>query len=218
MIRTITAVTAATIAAISLPTVADAQSRSASYQMYAIIDFETDAPKRVVMDAAEQSLGRHSTDFQFNRPIAVPTPEEPGRFALVNPLQNSPLGALAALSGGMAQYQVATCEGAVWTANANRNISGSQALRVQMCLFPYANAERRGYHLNIYANDVTERGGGLSERLGRAIAQRAVGSPREWTERMLKEAVGAVSAAAAAPAILIEGEPEIEGLGIQPEA
>ena len=100
----------------------------------------------------------------------------------------------------------------MWTANVNRNINGSQTLRVQMCLFPYARADREGYHLNLYASDTAHSGGGLSERFGRALANRVIGSPEEFTANMLRETVAAIESATDSSAILIEGEPEIPGL------
>lgn len=192
---------------------AEAQTRNRSYQAYAIIDFETEARKGAAIDAAERVLQRYASDFQSNRPIAVQTPEQPGRFQLTNPLSDTRLAGLAALGGvSTAQFQVATCDGAVWTANVNRNINGSQTLRVQMCLFPYARADREGYHLNLYASDTAHSGGGLSERFGRALANRVIGSPEEFTANMLRETVAAIESATDSSAILIEGEPEIPGL------
>lgn len=194
-------------------TPAAAQNRNASYQAYAIIDFRTDAPKADVIDAAERILAGYSTDLNTNRPIAVQTPETPGRFKLTNPLANSQFAALAALGNVSSQsFMVATCDGAVWVANLSRRISGSQNMRATLCLFPYADGERRGYHLNMFTNDTAEQGGGLTERFGRALAGRVVGTPQEFTERMLKDTVSAIEARTGAAAVLIEGEPEIPGL------
>lgn len=190
-----------------------AQSRAASYEAYAIIDLQTDAPKAVLIDAGERALAPYSTDLNTNRPIAVEVPERPARFKLVNPLQNSQLGALAALAGASGQsFTVATCDGAVWIANLNRQISGSQTMRATLCLFPYANDDRQGYQLNLYVNDTAERGGGLTQRFGRALANRVVGTPQEFTERMLKDTVMAMESSSGAVAVLVEGEPEIPGL------
>lgn len=201
------------IAAVSIATTAEAQNRQRSYQAYAIIDFETDAPKGPVIDAAERILQGYASDFQSNRPIAVQTPEQPGRFTLSNPLADSRLAGLAALGGvSTQQFMVADCQGAVWTANVQRSVSGSQQLRVQLCLFPYKNDEREGYHLNLFASDTAISGGGMTERLGRALANRLVGTPRDFTENMLRQTVQAIEAQTGASAVLIEGEPEIPGL------
>lgn len=205
-------VLAAILAATSLST-ASAQSRQASYQAYAVIDLPTDAPKATLIDAAERVLDRYTTDLSTNRPIAVQTPTQPGRFKLENPLAQHPMASLAALGGvSPQQFMVATCEGAVWTAQVQRAISGSQQLRATFCLFPYRNETAAGYHLNIYASDTAQTGGNVSERLGRALANRVVGTPRDFTERMLKETVAAMETSSGAVAVLLEGEPEIPGL------
>lgn len=212
-IKTFATAIAATCALASIATQADAQSRQRSYQAYAIIDLQTEASKTALIDAAERVLAGYSTDLNTNRPIAVQTPAQPGRFKLENPLADSRLGALAALGGVSTQsFMVATCDGAVWVANLSRSISGSQQLRATLCLFPYKNGDRQGYHLNLYASDTAQQGGSLTERFGRAVSNRVVGTPQEFTERMLKEAVVAMEMSSGASAVLIEGEPEIPGL------
>ncbi len=204
---------AAALALISTATVADAQSRNQSYQAYAVIDLQTDAPKGALIDAAERALAGYSSDLNTIRPIAVQTPEQPGRFQLQNPLADSRLSALAAMGGVSAQsFMIATCDGAVWVANLTRNISGSQNMRATLCLFPYANDQRQGYHLNLFVNDTAEGGGGLTRRFGRAVSARLVGTPQEFTERMLKDTVVAMETSSGASAVLIEGEPDIPGL------
>lgn len=52
----------------------------------------------------------------------------------------------------------------------------------------------------------------MSERFGRALANRVIGSPEEFTANMLRETVAAIESATDSSAILIEGEPEIPGL------
>ncbi|WP_269220960.1 hypothetical protein [Brevundimonas vesicularis] len=76
----------------------------------------------------------------------------------------------------------------------------------------YAREDRQGYHLNMFASDTAMSGGGVTERLGRALANRLVGTPQEFTENMLRGTVQAIEARTGASAILIEGEPEIPGL------
>lgn len=212
MKKTLT-VSLAALALIATSSAAHAQTRTSSYQAYAVIDLVTDAPKATLIDAAERALAGYSTDLNTVRPIAVQTPERPGRFKLENPLADSRLGALAAMGGASTQsFMIATCEGAVWIANLNRSISGSQNMRATLCLFPYANDKRQGYHLNLFVNDTAERGGGLTQRFGRAVSGRLVGTPQEFTERMLKDTVMSMEASSGASAVLIEGEPEIPGL------
>ncbi|QYC12386.1 hypothetical protein [Brevundimonas nasdae] len=214
MKNSLKALALAAVVGVGMASAAEAQNRSRSYQAYAVIDLQTDAPKARLIDAAERALSGYASDLNTSRPIAVQTPERPGRFKLENPLgENSRLGALAALGGVSAQsFMIATCDGAVWVANLTRSISGSQQMRATLCLFPYANDQRQGYHLNLFVNDTAESGGGLSQRFGRAVAGRLVGTPQEFTERMLKDTVFAMEGASGASAVLIEGEPEIPGL------
>lgn len=211
-----TALRAAALAAVvsvGFAAEANAQNRNASYQAYAIIDLETDAHKNALIEAGERILAGYSTDLNTVRPIAVRTPEQPERFKLENPLANSPLAGLATMGGANAQsFLIASCEGSVWTANLSRSISGSQHLRATLCLFPYSNENRTGYHLNLFVNDTQEKGGGMTQRFGRMLTNRVIGTPQEFTERMLRETVMAMEAASGASAILIEGEPEIPGL------
>lgn len=198
---------------------AHAQSRQHSYQAYAIVDFKTDRPKDEIIGAAERILDGYASDFASNRPIGVPVPSEPGRFELVNPLANSQLGGLAALAGVRAQsFMVATCNGAVWQADVTRRINNSQELRATLCLFPYRNEAGAGYHLDLFASDTAISGGGISMRLGRALANRLVGTPREFTENMMRQTVQAIEMRTGAEAVVLEVEPFIAGLGTITEA
>jgi hypothetical protein len=74
-------------------------------------------------------------------------------------------------------------------------------------LFPYAT----GFNLDIYAIDVKQRGGGLSERLGRAIAGAVVGQPEDWTNKTILDVLRHVRSATATQISYIEGQPEFQG-------
>ena len=195
---------------------ASAQSRSSAYQAYVIVDFNTMAPKRTLMDAAETALDRYTTQLDTVRPIGIRTPEEPGRFELTNPLSDPRLGSLgplAALAGARSQsFVTATCEGAVWTASLQRQISGSQNLKATLCLFPYKNDTAEGYHLNVYMSDVHDQGGNISQRLGRAMVGRLIGTPEDFTKRMIIDTVTAIETAADTRAVLVESDPDDFGL------
>ena len=195
---------------------ASAQSRSSAYQAYVIVDLNTTAPKRTLMDAAEKALSPYTTQLDTARPIGIRTPQEPGRFELTNPLADPRLGSLgplAALAGAHSQsFMMATCEGAVWTANLQRQISGSQNLRATLCLFPYKNDTAEGYHLNVYMSDVHNQGGNISQRLGRAMVGRLIGTPEDFTKRMINDTVTALETAAATRAVLVESDPDDFGL------
>ncbi len=177
---------------------------SSTQEEYQIFRWKTDAPKRVMIQAATSSLARYASGWQTTIPIVIDGPPG-GRFELINPLANSPLAGLAALGGASAlQFRVATCDGAVWMSNIQRDVEGSQHLRVTACLFPSSS----GYDLDLYTTDVHDQGGGLSQMLGRAIAGRQVGSPEAWKNRLQDGVVADLTQAAGAPVIYVEGQPD----------
>lgn len=184
-----------------------------SYQAYAIVDFKTDMPKAQIADTVEKAINKYASDLQTNRPIAVPMTETPGRFVISNPLEGSPFANIAAMAGNTAQFQTATCPGAVWTANFTRSISNLQAMKAVLCLYQYQPKDgERHVQLQMYVNDVTMKGGSIMDRVGRAAATKLVGTPEEFTSNMLKDAVSSIEVATGAGAFLVEGEPEIPGL------
>ena len=99
---------------------------------------------------------------------------------------------------------MAACDGAIWISNIQRDVEGSQHLRVTACLFPSAT----GYDLDLYMTDVHNRGGGLSQMLGRAIAGRLVGSPEAWKNRLQDSVVADLTQAVGTPVIYVEGQPD----------
>ncbi len=149
---------------------ADISSTQEEYQFFR---WTTDAPKRVMIQAATSSLARYASGWQTTIPIVMDAPPPVAeRFKLINTLANPPLAGLAALGGASAlQFRVATCDVAIWISNIQRDVEGSQHLRVTACLFPSSS----GYDLDLYMTDVHDQGGGLSQMLGRAIAGRMVG-------------------------------------------
>ncbi len=178
---------------------------SSTQEEYQIFRWKTDALKRVMIQAATSSLAHHASGWQTTIPIVIDEPSPEGRFELINPLANSPLAGLAALGGASAlQFRVATCDGAVWMSNIQRDVEGSQHLRVTACLFPSSS----GYDLDLYTTDVHDQGGGLSQMLGRAIAGRQVGSPKAWKNRLQDGVVADLTQAAGAPVIYVEGQPD----------
>lgn len=204
----------ALIATAAMAVAAQANAASnRSYQAYAIVDFKTDAPKAMLADTVEKSITGYASDLQTNRPIGVPMPETPGRFVITNPLEGSPLAGMMAMAGNAAQFQTASCPGAVWTANFTRKISGVQSMRSVLCIYQYKTKDGEQHaQLQMYVNDVAERGGSILERAGRAAATKMVGTPEEFTAKMLKDAVSSIEVATGAGAFLVEGEPEIPGL------
>ncbi len=173
---------------------------SSTQEEYQIFRWKTDAPKRVMIQAATSSLARYASGWQTTTPIVMDAPPVAERFKLINPLANSPLAGLAALGGASAlQFRVATCDGAVGISNIQRDVEGSQHLRMTACLFPSSS----GYDLDLYMTDVHDQGGGLSQMLGRAIAGRLVGSPDEWKNRLQDSVVADLTQAAGTPVIYV---------------
>ena len=199
---------AAACAAMAAP--AAAQRADRSIEIYHIFDIKTDAPRSEVARAMTDGLNINVSDSDTIMPLVRGAPPEtPGTFELVNPFENSRLGGLGALLGASQQAQIkqVQCDGAVWIANAVRRIRESQKLRMTMCLFPYTD----GYHLDVYAVDTQEKGGGLAARLGRAIAGAVVKNPREWTNKTILDTVRSVTRQTGAEVRYIEGQPSFEG-------
>lgn len=189
---------------------ADAQSVQQTSELYHIFDFRTDAPKRDVIAAADAGLRNNTNDRNATTPIVMgPPPATPARFRIVDPWATGQLGGLAALVGAaqMTQFKQVTCDGAVWVANAVRQVRRSQTLRLTLCLFPYAG----GYQLDVYGVDVQQKGGGLSERLGRALGKRLVGDMSGWTNKTILDVVRSVRTRTGATVAYVEGQPEFNG-------
>lgn len=188
-----------------------AQDRNQSNELYHIFDLKTAAPKRDMIAAAGTGLKRNTSDAQTMTPIVMGTPPEtPGRFTIRNPLEGgASMGGIAAMipASQLAQFKQASCDGAVWIANALRKVRGSQTLRLTLCLFPY----QQGYQLNVYGIDVKEQGGGISARLGRALAEQVVGKPDGWMEKTILDVVREIRAKTGATVSYVEGQPEIAG-------
>lgn len=180
--------------------------KSKSVEYYRIFDLKTSAYRDDVSDAASNGLGRNVNDAQEARPIptSAQPPAQAGRFTLVNPYQGSGLAALAS-RGGSLGLKVATCDGASWTANANRTISGSSHLNLTACLFPYTD----GYHLDLYAT-FSKKEGGLME-LSRQASNALVGTPEEWVEKTFLDIVRQIKADTGAEITYLEGYPRLTG-------
>lgn len=177
-------------------------------EYYRIFDIKTDAKRQIVAKAASEGLGANTSDINENMSIPNFTtpPEQPGRFKLVDPFQGMKMGPLAMMAGGgNRSMKVATCEDAVWTANAKKTIKGSSDLTLTACLFQYQD----GYHLDMYASFVKQEGGFL--QVSRAMAAAMVGTPEEWTEKTFLDVVRAVQRKTAGEITFLEGYPEIEG-------
>jgi hypothetical protein len=176
-------------------------------EYYRIFDIKTNADRQTVAEAASNGLGRNVGNAQEATPIppSAASPEKPGRFKLVNPFEGTPMAAFAAMGGSSVGFKTATCEGAVWTANAQRNVTGSNKLNLTACIFQY----KQGYHLNLYAV-FTKQEGGLMQ-ISRSMAHAMVGTPEEWTEKTFLDIVRNIRQATNAEVTLLEGQPKLAG-------
>ena len=181
--------------------------RTTSAEHYMIFDIKTDASRQAVAKAAANGLARNVNAVRETSPIPTgeSPPEKSGRFKLVNPLAGHPLAALAAASGQSLSLQVASCDGAVWTANAVRNIRGSSDLKMTLCLWQYQG----GYHLDMYGQFTKQEGGLL--QVSRELASAMVGTPEQWTEKTFLDVVRQITATTGASVKLLEGQPELQG-------
>ena len=174
-------------------------------EYYRIFDIRTQADRQSVVDAASNGLGKNVNDAKEASPIFTDElPDKPLRFKLVNPFQGSALGAFAA-AGGNIGFKLATCDGAVWTANATRTVAGSNQLRLTACLFPYKD----GYNLDLYATFEKVEGGVW--QLSRSMASAMVGTPEEWTEKTFLDIVRNVHDVTKAEITYVEGYPKVTG-------
>lgn len=182
-------------------------------EMYHIIDVQTTASAEVVSEAIVKGLSRNTNSIVQNSPLQLGaiTPEVPGRFKLVNPLEllgNSGVGAMLAMSNGAAgsaPVRIATCEDSVWNAKANRHISGSDNLNLYTCLYPY----KGGYHLNVYA--VFKKTSGGLMQLAREAAHSLVGTPEQWVTTTITDMLKAVQDTNAS-LTYVEGKPTLSTL------
>lgn len=192
-----------------------AQDNQDTQEIYHIFKLETDAPRGELIKALRLGLKENTTDTQVATPLVRgEPPEKPGSFELINPLSDGRFGALGALlgAGNAAEIMQVQCNGAVWIANGQRRLRGSQRLRITLCLFPMkAEDSAYAYHLDVYVIDVIDKGGGLDRRLGRAIAGAFVGKPQDWTNKTILDVLRSAREDAATKIIYVEGQPAFEG-------
>lgn len=180
--------------------------KNQTVEYYRIFDLKTTASRQAVAKAASNGLGRNVNNAQEATPIpnSPEIPSQPGRFQLVNPFAGTKFAMMAGGAGSVGM-RIATCEGAVWTAKAQRKVAGSNDLNLTTCLFQY----KGGYHLNFYAV-FTKQEGGLMQ-LSRDMANSMVGTPEEWTEKTFLDVVRSIKASTGADIVLLEAQPELSG-------
>ena len=175
-------------------------------EYYHIFDIKTAADRTTVMELAAEGLGANVTDASISEPIPsfASPPEKPGRFKVSNVLKGTGFQGYAALSGQTIQFKMATCDEAIWTARANRDIDGDKT-RITACLFQY----QQGYHLNIHFT-FTKTSGGL-QNIHKYLAQTAVGTAEEWNEKTFLDIVRAIHSGTKAEITYVEGYPKMAG-------
>lgn len=180
--------------------------KTKSTEMYRVFKVTTDAPRSAVASAASRGLGRNVNNAREATPIpsSARLPDGPGRFKVEEPLAGTRLGAFTSAVGGLG-LKVVSCEGAVWTAQAVRDIAGSDHMQINACLWQH----KGGYHLDLYAH-FTKKEGGLMQ-ISRDMAQALVGTPEQWAEKTLLDIVRQIRVSTGAQIALVEGYPELSG-------
>lgn len=186
-------------------------NRTTTVEMYHIFDVKTSASTAVVAKAATDGLSRNTNDVSTNLPLQMNAvvPATPGRFSIIDigaKLGGTGMGALMQLSSiqsGGASLKAASCDGAAWTARAQRTITNSSNLTLYGCLYRY----RTGYHLNTYA--VFQKTEGGLTQISRDIAHSLVGTPEEWVNKTILDMTRQIEVDAQATVVHLEGQPAL---------
>ena len=179
--------------------------------MYQVFDVKTTASAAAVAKAATDGLSQNTNDISSNTPLqmGVNVPVEPGRFTITDmgsKFGGTGMGAMmqmASMQNGGVTLKAASCEGAAWTARAQRTISGSSNLNLYACLYKY----RGGYHLDTYA--VFQKIEGGLYQVSRDIAYKIAGTPEEWVNKTILDMVREIEMGTNAKVKYIEGQPEL---------
>lgn len=189
---------------------AHAETSTRSREIYAIFDFSTSASKQQVIKAALDGMKINISRSDTMTPVVMDEPpEKAARFKIVDMAEGSPLAGFLAMAPASTRMALkrATCDGAVWIADAQRVVEGIHNLRLTLCLFP----RRLGYALDLYAIDTQDRGGGLGTMLGRAIANKVVGGPDAWVSKTVLDIVRSIREKTQSEVKYVDGSLEFEG-------
>lgn len=186
-------------------------NRNTSVEMYHIFDIKTTASAAIVARSATEGLSRNTNEISSNTPLqmGVKIPVEPGRFTITDmsaKFGGSGMGAmmqLASMQNGGVAFKAASCDGAAWTARAQRTISGSNNLNLYACLYRYQG----GFHLNTYA--VFQKVEGGLYQVSRDIAYKIAGTPEEWVNKTILDMIRGIEAATNTKVRHVEGQPEL---------
>jgi hypothetical protein len=181
-------------------------TKTSNVEYYRIFDIKTGASRSQVIKAASNGLGRNVSDANEAIPIpgSAEPPPSPGRFKLSRPFEGSNLALLAG-GAGRISLQIASCDGSIWNAKAQRNVRNSNSVELTACLFQY----KGGYHLDLYAVLTKQEGGIL--QISRDVAFSVVGTPEQWTEKTMLDIARSIHFANAAEVTLLEAQPELAG-------
>lgn len=213
----IAAIVAATLTTGCSSTMENAMvEKEKSIELYRVFDIKTNADRYVVREAASNGLGLNVNSANEQSPIVMgEKPEKPGRFKPSNIASN--LGGQAGsmmqmamkMSGSLSNMlKTAQCDGAVWTANANRNVDNAFNMSFNLCLWEYQG----GYALDVYANYTKKEGGGFLglDGLARKAAYAISGTPEAWAEKTVLDVVREIKKKAGGQIKFIEGYPKLE--------
>jgi hypothetical protein len=186
-------------------------NRNTTVEMYHIFDIKTTASAAAVAKAATDGLSQNTNDISSNTPlqIGVKVPVEPGRFTVTDmslKFAGTGMGAMmqmASMQNGGVSLKAATCEGAAWTARAQRTVSGSSNLTLYACLYKY----QTGYQLDKYA--VFHKVEGGLYQASRDLAYKFAGTPEEWVNKTVLDMVRGIESGTNAKVKHIEGQPEL---------
>ncbi|WP_105212992.1 hypothetical protein [Pseudoalteromonas sp. T1lg22] len=185
-----------------------------SIELYRVFDIQTAGGRDVVVEAASDGLGANVQSANESRPIVMgEKPSKPGRFKPIDGTkgmgQASGMMAFAmqmnASLGNM--LKTAECDGAVWTATAQKNVSNAFDMSFNLCLWEY----QQGYALDVYANYTKQEGGGFlgMDGLARQAAYAISGSPEEWAEKTVLDVVRKIKEEAGGSVKFVEGYPKM---------
>ena len=190
--------------------------RHESEEIYHIFDAKTAAGPDAVIKAATEGVTQNTNRVQTTRPLNLHAsktlPTTPGRFDVIDvadAFKGTGMGTLMALGQNNAGFQSlkqAKCEGALWTAKAVREVTGSNRLDLYICIYRYT----QGYNVDMYANFVKTEGGLM--QVSRAVADSLVGTPEQWVNKTIVDTMRSIEKATGAKVVHLEGQPEIGGL------
>jgi len=187
-----------------------------SIELYRVFDIKTSADRYAVREAASDGLGANVQSANEKNPIVMgEKPQKPGRFK-----PSTVGGGLSNQMGGVMQFamqmnssisnmlKTVECEGAVWTATAQKSVDNAFDMSFNLCLWEYQG----GYALDVYANYTKLEGGGFLglDGLAREAAYAISGTPEAWAEKTVLDVVREIKKRNGGEVKFLEGYPKME--------